>query len=410
MERLRLVASRRASRQTPRKLRLRSRLSLAIPLIGPSNAKPRARARCRSGPASPFIVTRTQPCGSRAMIAVRLPCACHAARPGGRMRRAPPRMRRAAARRRGSGFLGPAPPAGTARSVAHSAIRFLTDVDYPPFDYCRSGRQPGRLQCRSCAADLRGDQGHLHHPGAAASTRLLDALNDNRGDAVIASIAPTRARAPRRFHRPLLPHAGAFRRPRSTARSARCCRSGLRARRSPWWPAPRTRHISKPCSPRPKCGPTPMRKRRAKRCARRDVDCLFGDGIALAFWLNGSDSAGCCAFRGGPFMESRYFGEGIGIAVKRGNDLLRHGAQLGAVPIVGKGQLHRSVAALFSDQPVLTDRDLCDSGHGDCTMPSAVMTDNAAELRTFAEQSQRLAVRGGAQDRRAAEQAAEGRR
>ena len=55
----------------------------------------------------------------------------------------------------------------------------------------------------------------------------------------------------------------------------------------------------------------------------KDVDLLFGDGITLAFWLNGSDSAGCCVFRGGPFLESRYFGEGIGIAVKRGNDLLR---------------------------------------------------------------------------------------
>jgi polar amino acid transport system substrate-binding protein len=56
---------------------------------------------------------------------------------------------------------------------------------------------------------------------------------------------------------------------------------------------------------------------------RKDVDLLFGDGIALAFWLNGTDSGGCCAFRGGPFLESRYFGEGIGIAVKRGNDLMR---------------------------------------------------------------------------------------
>ena len=28
-------------------------------------------------------------------------------------------------------------------------------------------------------------------------------------------------------------------------------------------------------------------------------------------------------FRGGPFIESRYFGEGIGIAVKTGNDTLR---------------------------------------------------------------------------------------
>jgi polar amino acid transport system substrate-binding protein len=54
-----------------------------------------------------------------------------------------------------------------------------------------------------------------------------------------------------------------------------------------------------------------------------EVDLTFGDGIALAFWLNGTDSAGCCAFRGGPFLESRYFGEGVGIAVKRGNETLR---------------------------------------------------------------------------------------
>ena len=54
-----------------------------------------------------------------------------------------------------------------------------------------------------------------------------------------------------------------------------------------------------------------------------EVDLLFGDGISLAFWLNGTDSGNCCAFRGGPFTESRYFGEGIGIAVRRGNETLR---------------------------------------------------------------------------------------
>ena len=80
---------------------------------------------------------------------------------------------------------------------------------------------------------------------------------------------------------------------------------------------------------------------------------LFGDGISLAFWLNGTDSQNCCAFRGGPFTESRYFGEGVGIAVKRGNEYAAAGVQLGAVPAVGKGALQRSVAALFPDQPVL---------------------------------------------------------
>ena len=56
---------------------------------------------------------------------------------------------------------------------------------------------------------------------------------------------------------------------------------------------------------------------------KSEADLLFGDGIALAFWLNGTDSANCCIFVGGPFTESRYFGEGVGIAVKRGNDTLR---------------------------------------------------------------------------------------
>jgi polar amino acid transport system substrate-binding protein len=54
-----------------------------------------------------------------------------------------------------------------------------------------------------------------------------------------------------------------------------------------------------------------------------DVDLMFGDAISLAFWLNGTDSENCCAFRGGPYIDSRFFGEGVGVAVKKGNDTIR---------------------------------------------------------------------------------------
>lgn len=47
------------------------------------------------------------------------------------------------------------------------------------------------------------------------------------------------------------------------------------------------------------------------------VDLLFDDGISLVFWLNGTASKACCEFKGGPFAEPKYFGDGIGIAVKR---------------------------------------------------------------------------------------------
>ena len=71
---------------------------------------------------------------------------------------------------------------------------------------------------------------------------------------------------------------------------------------------------------------------------RGEVDLLFGDGISLAFWLNGTDSANCCEFRGGPYLESRFFGEGVGIAVRRGNDLLRQAFNWALFRIWEKGR------------------------------------------------------------------------
>lgn len=53
------------------------------------------------------------------------------------------------------------------------------------------------------------------------------------------------------------------------------------------------------------------------------VDLLFDDGISLAFWLNGTASKACCEFKGGPFAEPKYFGDGIGIAVKRDDAQLK---------------------------------------------------------------------------------------
>ena len=47
------------------------------------------------------------------------------------------------------------------------------------------------------------------------------------------------------------------------------------------------------------------------------VDLQFDDGIGLAFWLNGTASKACCEFKGGPFGEPKYFGDGVAIAVSR---------------------------------------------------------------------------------------------
>lgn len=53
------------------------------------------------------------------------------------------------------------------------------------------------------------------------------------------------------------------------------------------------------------------------------VDYIFDDGISLAFWLNGTLSRQCCEMKGGPFLEPKYFGDGIAIAVPKGDPEIR---------------------------------------------------------------------------------------
>jgi polar amino acid transport system substrate-binding protein len=202
------------------------------------------------------------------------------------------------------------------------SIRFLTDVDYPPFDYTGTDGNPAgfnvdlaRLICDeikiSCTIQAR------------PFGTLLDALNDNRGDAVIASIAPT-AETRRRadFTDPY------FRTPaRFVARTDSTIGDVLPERLEGKKIAvvAGTAHEAylKAMFTEAEVRSYPNAEAARDALRRKEVDLLFGDGIALAFWLNGADSGGCCAFRGGPFLESRFFGEGVGIAVRRGDDLMR---------------------------------------------------------------------------------------
>lgn len=53
------------------------------------------------------------------------------------------------------------------------------------------------------------------------------------------------------------------------------------------------------------------------------VDVIFDDGISLAFWLNGSLSRQCCEFRGEAFLEPKYFGDGLAVALPRNDPQIK---------------------------------------------------------------------------------------
>jgi polar amino acid transport system substrate-binding protein len=53
------------------------------------------------------------------------------------------------------------------------------------------------------------------------------------------------------------------------------------------------------------------------------VSFLFDDGISLSLWINGTNSRQCCELKGGGFLEPKYFGDGIAIALPKSDAPLK---------------------------------------------------------------------------------------
>ena len=77
------------------------------------------------------------------------------------------------------------------------------------------------------------------------------------------------------------------------------------------------------------------------------VDYLFDDGISLSFWLNGTLSRQCCEFRGGAFLEARYFGDGIAVAVAKGDAQMKGIVDSALSRLRDSGRLEELVGRYF---------------------------------------------------------------
>jgi len=220
------------------------------------------------------------------------------------------------------GFWDPARRIEPSDTPNQRVLRFITEDDYPPFDFISSDGalmgfnvELGRALCEELRAQC------------TVQTRrwdtILDTIESGGADAAIASLAINpRNRARVDFTAPYYRTPGRFiaransELPEPTPESLAGKLVGVEAR---------TAHEAflRDLFPRAniRTFDTAMALRAAVR--RGEVDAGFGDGVALALWLNGTDAAGCCAFKGGPYLQERYFGDGVGIAVAKGNSALR---------------------------------------------------------------------------------------
>lgn len=203
-----------------------------------------------------------------------------------------------------------------------TVIRFLTETDYPPFNYAGPDGAPAgfnvdlaRLICEEikvqCTVQMR------------RFDTLVAGLNTNAGDAVIASMAATPdMRLQVDFSDPYYRTPARFV-SRKGVEIDDVRPEALEGRRVAVVAGTAHEAYLKTLFTEAVLNAYPNEEAARAALRKGEVELLFGDGVSLAFWLNGTDSAGCCEFRGGPYIESRFFGEGVGIAVRRGNDLMR---------------------------------------------------------------------------------------
>lgn len=84
---------------------------------------------------------------------------------------------------------------------------------------------------------------------------------------------------------------------------------------------------------------------------RGDVSHAFGDGVDLAFWLAGRQSGDCCRFIGPPLFSLTYFGEGLALAVPRGQPQLIQALDAAIARLEASGELETLMLTAFPIDP-----------------------------------------------------------
>jgi polar amino acid transport system substrate-binding protein len=202
------------------------------------------------------------------------------------------------------------------------AIRFLTDDDYPPFHFPGPDGQLTGFNvdlARAICVELK--------VACTIQPRrwdtLLASLEEGRGDAVIASLSPSeQARARVDFTVPYYRAPGRFvTRKDAGLKEISTATLGKRAVAV----VADTGHAAFLATFFPAVIQKPVRDQDEALAllAQGTADAVFGDGISLALWLNGEKGARCCDFVGGAYFESRFFGEGAAIAVRKDSAQLR---------------------------------------------------------------------------------------
>jgi polar amino acid transport system substrate-binding protein len=195
-------------------------------------------------------------------------------------------------------------------------VRFLTTIDFPPFNYIDANGLITGLHV-DLARAICVELGILDRCQIQAIPweELEAALDRNEGDAIIAGLAITsETRRKYAFSRSYMRFPARFAVRRNTVMQEPI-HSAVTGKRVGVLDG--SEHEAMLRDYFPKAQPVTYSRPDWLYGDLRDgkIDAVFGDGMRMSFWLAGADSAACCNFAGGPYLAPEYFGSGLSIAV-----------------------------------------------------------------------------------------------
>jgi polar amino acid transport system substrate-binding protein len=195
-------------------------------------------------------------------------------------------------------------------------LRFLTTVDFPPFNFIdSSGRLTGfhvdlaRAICRELEIVAKCQI------QALPWGELDAALTNKDGEAIIAGIAVNADnRARYAFSRTYLQFPARFVTPKTKSLTEPLSEK-LKGERIGVVTGSAHEKMLRDYFPDAEIVPFETQDAMLAAVKASAIAAAFGDGMRLGFWLAGSESADCCRFSGGPYLAPEYLGKGLAIAV-----------------------------------------------------------------------------------------------
>jgi polar amino acid transport system substrate-binding protein len=203
-------------------------------------------------------------------------------------------------------------------------LRFLTSLNYPPFNFADAQGKPSgfNVEIARALCDVLDIEAKCEIQ-AMPWDELDAALDGLRGEAIIAGHrASVELRSARDLSTPYFRQPARF----VVSKDAESAGGDMTAatRGKTVAVVAGTAHEAMLKTWFPEADRLPVTDVEALYTALKDgqAEFMFGDGVALSFWLATPVGRSCCQFVSGPYLSEYFFGPGMAIVVRKGNPSL----------------------------------------------------------------------------------------